>query len=127
MEDSGEYSYYEESLQLSKNEIINKLATLDTDLTLIYPEKVKSPIWERFRIICYKNVKQNVVQCVGNVIIFKTLLCYFKFHASLLLFSGCKIVLVYKSRTGTGKYCEFLSGFDRNVFRLWLTIFTVTL
>lgn len=39
---------------LSKNEVIKLLYNQDSEIELIAPEKFKSPIWERFRIIFYK-------------------------------------------------------------------------
>jgi hypothetical protein len=39
---------------LSKNEVIKLLYNQDSEVELIAPEKFKSPIWERFRIIFYK-------------------------------------------------------------------------
>lgn len=42
------------SSELSKNELVKLLAHGDSNLSLIAPEKFKSPIWERFRIVFYK-------------------------------------------------------------------------
>lgn len=39
---------------LTKNEVIKLLYNQDSEIELIAPEKFKSPIWERFRIIFYK-------------------------------------------------------------------------
>lgn len=40
--------------ELSKNELVKLLQHGDSNLSLIAPEKFKSPIWERFRIVFYK-------------------------------------------------------------------------
>lgn len=42
------------SCSLSKNEVIKLLYNQDIGIELIAPEKFKSPIWERFRIVFYK-------------------------------------------------------------------------
>ncbi|KAG5671621.1 hypothetical protein PVAND_001814 [Polypedilum vanderplanki] len=77
-EDSTTESTCGSGLGLSKNEVIKLLYNQDSEIELIAPEKFKSAIWERFRIIFYKGARLNYVQCIG-----------------------CSLVLVYKSRTGT--------------------------
>lgn len=42
---------------LSKNEVIKLLYNHDSDIELVAPEKYKSPIWERFRLVFYKGKK----------------------------------------------------------------------
>lgn len=49
-----EPSATDSSYSLSKNEVIKLLYNQDSDIELIAPEKFKSPIWERFRIVFYK-------------------------------------------------------------------------
>lgn len=39
---------------LTKNEVIKLLYNSDSSIELIAPEKFKSPIWERFRLVFYK-------------------------------------------------------------------------
>lgn len=46
------------SCSLSKNEVIKLLYNQDSDIELIAPEKFKSPIWERFRIVFYKGKRK---------------------------------------------------------------------
>lgn len=48
---------------LNKNEVIKLLFNHDSDIELIAPEKFKSPIWERFRLVFYKGKKNNKVWC----------------------------------------------------------------
>jgi hypothetical protein len=43
-----------ESGGLSKNEVIKLLYNQDNSIALVAPEKFKSPIWERFRVVYYK-------------------------------------------------------------------------
>lgn len=43
-----------DSCELSKNDLIKLLQCGDENISLIAPEKFKSPIWERFRIVFYK-------------------------------------------------------------------------
>lgn len=43
-----------DSCELSKNDLIRLLQSGDDNIALIAPEKFKSPIWERFRIVFYK-------------------------------------------------------------------------
>lgn len=43
-----------ESCGLSKNEVIKLLYNQDNSVALVAPEKFKSPIWERFRVVYYK-------------------------------------------------------------------------
>lgn len=43
-----------ESCGLSKNEVIKLLYNQDNSVSLVAPEKFKSPIWERFRVVYYK-------------------------------------------------------------------------
>lgn len=45
---------------LNKNEVIKLLFNQDTDIELIAPEKFKSPIWERFRLVFYKGKKRTL-------------------------------------------------------------------
>jgi hypothetical protein len=42
------------SCGLSKNEVIKLLYNQDNEIQLVAPEKFKSPIWERFRLVFYK-------------------------------------------------------------------------
>lgn len=86
------------SCSLSKNEVIKLLYNQDSDIELIAPEKFKSPIWERFRIVFYKGARLNYVQCIG-----------------------CSLVLVYKSRTGTASLLRHrCSRFPISVYDLKL-------
>lgn len=39
---------------LTKNEVIKLLFNSDSSIELIAPEKFKSPIWERFRLVYYR-------------------------------------------------------------------------
>lgn len=39
---------------LTKNEVIKLLYNNDSSIELIAPEKFKSPIWERFRLVFYR-------------------------------------------------------------------------
>lgn len=48
---------------LNKNEVIKLLFNHDSDVELVAPEKFKSPIWERFRLVFYKGKKKNEVMC----------------------------------------------------------------
>lgn len=55
MDNFQEVESKQESLcSLSKNEVIKLLYNQNSDIELIAPEKFKSPIWERFRIVFYK-------------------------------------------------------------------------
>lgn len=62
----------------SKLEMEQMLHSNNEYITLMYPEKTKSQVWNLFRVILYKNVRQHFVTCLV-----------------------CNCVLIYKSRTGT--------------------------
>lgn len=47
------------SSELSKNELVKLLQHGDSNISLIAPEKFKSPIWERFRIVFYKGESRS--------------------------------------------------------------------
>lgn len=53
MDDDGEVS---ETSELTKNDVINKLFNGDCEISLVAPEKFKSPIWERFRLVFWKGI-----------------------------------------------------------------------
>lgn len=42
------------SCGLTKNEVIKLLYNQDNNIALVAPEKFKSPIWERFRVVYFK-------------------------------------------------------------------------
>lgn len=44
---------------LTKNEVIKLLYNQDNSIALIAPEKFKSPIWERFRVVYYKGESEH--------------------------------------------------------------------
>ena len=48
----------EEASGLTKNEVIKLLFNGDNSIELIAPEKFKSPIWERFRLVYYKGKQE---------------------------------------------------------------------
>lgn len=48
------------SSELSKNELVKLLQHGDSNISLIAPEKFKSPIWERFRIVFYKGEFRSI-------------------------------------------------------------------
>jgi hypothetical protein len=55
------------SCGLTKNEVIKLLYNSDSSVELIAPEKFKSPIWERFRLVFYKgNYNFKVVSVDTN-------------------------------------------------------------
>lgn len=43
-----------DSCGLTKNEVIKLLYNQDNSIALVAPEKFKSPIWERFRVVYFK-------------------------------------------------------------------------
>jgi hypothetical protein len=45
---------YDDSCELTKNDLVRLLQHGDSNIALVAPEKFKSPIWERFRIVHYK-------------------------------------------------------------------------
>lgn len=45
---------YDDSCELTKNDLVRLLQHGDGNISLVAPEKFKSPIWERFRIVHYK-------------------------------------------------------------------------
>lgn len=51
-----------DSCELSKNDLIKLLQCGDENISLIAPEKFKSPIWERFRIVFYKGKRRQQSQ-----------------------------------------------------------------
>lgn len=64
-------------LQLNKADIEAKLQSHDRDLTSRGPDKSKSPLWKKFKIVYYKGVKQDFAVCIE-----------------------CKTILSYKKKTG---------------------------
>lgn len=54
MDDDVKVFNSNDSCELSKNDLIRLLQNGDNNIALIAPEKFKSPIWERFRIVFYK-------------------------------------------------------------------------
>lgn len=48
-----------DSCGLTKNEVIKLLYNQDNSIALIAPEKFKSPIWERFRVVYYKGKRRR--------------------------------------------------------------------
>lgn len=63
MDDEVSVKNYQEDLSdscgLSKNEVIKLLYNQDQSVALVAPEKFKSPIWERFRVVYYKGKSHN--------------------------------------------------------------------
>lgn len=51
---NGYHDDASESCGLTKNEVIKLLYNQDNSVALVAPEKFKSPIWERFRVVYYK-------------------------------------------------------------------------
>ena len=51
--------------ELSKNDLVKLLQHGDRDISLIAPEKFKSPIWERFRIVFYKGESTDTGRLQG--------------------------------------------------------------
>lgn len=49
----GVVNKYDEC-EVTKNDLVRLLQHGDNDIALVAPEKFKSPIWERFRIVYYK-------------------------------------------------------------------------
>lgn len=49
------------SCGLTKNEVIKLLFNSDSSVELIAPEKFKSPIWERFRLVFYKGKCHEII------------------------------------------------------------------
>lgn len=70
--------YMEDDKIISKLDMEKLLHSNDENITLLYPEKTKSQVWNLFRVVLYKNVRQHFVTCLV-----------------------CNCVLIYKSRTGT--------------------------
>lgn len=69
----------EDNDQISSKSDMEKLLSSNSEhISLMYPEKTKSQVWNLFRVILYKNVRQQFVTCLV-----------------------CNCVLIYKSRTGT--------------------------
>lgn len=64
--------------ELNRLEIEKKISENDDNIRLVYPPKTKSLVWQKFRVIYYRGVRQAFVTCIE-----------------------CKIILGYKSRTGT--------------------------
>lgn len=60
MDDDGEVS---ETSELTKNDVINKLFNGDCEISLVAPEKFKSPIWERFRLVFWKGMFEMNHSC----------------------------------------------------------------
>ena len=58
MDDDTLVNNYQEDVNesggLSKNEVIKLLYNQDNSIALVAPEKFKSPIWERFRVVYFK-------------------------------------------------------------------------
>lgn len=69
---------HQQSQLLTRLEMEQKMLTERESIQTIPAKNVKSTIWENFRLILYKTVRQNYVQCID-----------------------CNAVLAYKSKTGT--------------------------
>jgi hypothetical protein len=48
-----------DSCGITKNEVIKLLYNQDQSVALVAPEKFKSPIWERFRVVYYKGERRT--------------------------------------------------------------------
>lgn len=63
---------------LTKSEVKQKMFEGDPDISLVFPSKTTSPVWNCYRIVVYKGIRLNFVTCLQ-----------------------CNVILVYKSQTGT--------------------------